>query len=996
MTVISGSMAPQIKMGSTVMVKPMQDYKIGDVITFGPVSKTKSPTTHRIYDIKVTEGEPRYITKGDVNNAPDSREITKKDILGKVLFSVPYVGYAVDFAKKPIGFALIIIVPAALIIFDEIKKIWKEAVKIKNEKKLQSFNFISRDKMQLVKPKIKKIKIKVAKKMGENIKITVRTKRKNPAIIKIPEKTYFSVPLISKSLIKITVVFLIICLNWTGLSAIIETIAYFNDVESSPENSYSAGILDFSLEASSDFPPICSTDGQGAERTVSIINHGNPFKYAASSSDFSGDICNYVNLEANLDGGKPEYTGPLKDFNAGIFEFSEPENWVFKLTFLPDLPESLQGQTCTFKFVFDGSQTQNDLPFGEGFTDTEEITSNITAKVCCYTEIRFCGYWKNHQSVYAPHLPQTLGGYPTDIIVNTIYKANKILTDACGDCGCGCDNTMRGKLKGQLLAMKFNIAHFGIGEYFVESEGKTLNEIVAEADDLLRQHDPEPSPEVLEQMKDLLDYLNTLGQIPFCSETPPDECQLQLTKTASADEVEPGDEITYHLTFDNIGGKVCTGGGVRLKDTFNGSLLKYLDYTSTRTPKSFNKSTSYVEWNFGSIYPDDPLIEIDLEMKVKSGAQCDSTITNSAKYWSNETDWGEPVAVDSQVVCPPPPETGIVINEFLPNPAGNDKAPKPNGEWVELYNKGSEIVDVAGWVLYDENDANELPITSDNTNTGSTTIGSGEFLVVYRNGDNDFALDNTGGDTVRLYNGEIGGGADLIDSHTYTINAQEGKSFARIPNGSDNWVDPVPTPGEPNLVGDEATVFGPAVPEEGEEGYEEGMSVPEEGGEPEVPVVEEPVADSPDNSGGSTSEPTEQPSEEPSEMPVESPAETPGEPGDELPTDELPTIGQPVGEEPLIEEPVIEEPGDSTIEEPPVIDETPIIEEQPAVEEQPVIGPSDDFGNQSTPAENNSGSEGNSDGSSGSSGDTGSSGESVGSADGGSGETSAIDAPISE
>jgi len=131
MTVISGSMQPAIKMGSVVMVKPVDNYKIGDIITFGPYSRTKAPTTHRIYDIKVEGGAPVYITKGDVNNAPDARELQKKDILGKVLFSVPYVGYAVDFAKKPMGFALIIIVPAAIIIFDEIKKIIGE-IKKKN------------------------------------------------------------------------------------------------------------------------------------------------------------------------------------------------------------------------------------------------------------------------------------------------------------------------------------------------------------------------------------------------------------------------------------------------------------------------------------------------------------------------------------------------------------------------------------------------------------------------------------------------------------------------------------------------------------------------------------------------------------------------------------------------------------------------------------------------------------------------------------------------
>jgi len=131
MTVISGSMSPAIKQGSVAIVKPVQDYKIGEVITFGPYSKTKAPTSHRIYDIKVINGQPVYITKGDANNAPDAREIQKKDIIGKVLFSVPFVGYVVEFAKKPLGFTLIIIVPAAIIIYDEIKKIIQEVRKKK-------------------------------------------------------------------------------------------------------------------------------------------------------------------------------------------------------------------------------------------------------------------------------------------------------------------------------------------------------------------------------------------------------------------------------------------------------------------------------------------------------------------------------------------------------------------------------------------------------------------------------------------------------------------------------------------------------------------------------------------------------------------------------------------------------------------------------------------------------------------------------------------------
>ncbi|MFH1745255.1 MAG: signal peptidase I [bacterium] len=139
LTVLSGSMAPDIKMGSVVVVKPhstssgQADYKIGDIITFGEISKTKTPTSHRIFDIKVVDGQPVFITKGDANNAPDQKEITGREIIGKVLFSVPYVGYAVNTAKKPLGFMLIIVVPAVVVIYDEIKKIWREIRKKKNE-----------------------------------------------------------------------------------------------------------------------------------------------------------------------------------------------------------------------------------------------------------------------------------------------------------------------------------------------------------------------------------------------------------------------------------------------------------------------------------------------------------------------------------------------------------------------------------------------------------------------------------------------------------------------------------------------------------------------------------------------------------------------------------------------------------------------------------------------------------------------------------------------
>jgi len=133
LTVLSGSMDPAIKTGSIVIVKPVNDYKIGDIITFGETTNLNAPITHRIHDIKIVEDQPRYITKGDANDVPDQTEVSKSKIVGKVLLTVPYVGYAVDFARKPLGFALIIIIPALIIIFDEVKNIYAEIKKKKTE-----------------------------------------------------------------------------------------------------------------------------------------------------------------------------------------------------------------------------------------------------------------------------------------------------------------------------------------------------------------------------------------------------------------------------------------------------------------------------------------------------------------------------------------------------------------------------------------------------------------------------------------------------------------------------------------------------------------------------------------------------------------------------------------------------------------------------------------------------------------------------------------------
>jgi signal peptidase len=132
--VMSGSMEPAIKTGSIVVIKPESTYAVGDVITFGKDTKKDIPTSHRIIAMRTQEGQYVYQVKGDANKGVDMKEVIQEEVIGKVLFTAPYVGYLLDFAKKPIGFVLLIVVPAAVIVFDEVQTIWMEAKKMRAKK----------------------------------------------------------------------------------------------------------------------------------------------------------------------------------------------------------------------------------------------------------------------------------------------------------------------------------------------------------------------------------------------------------------------------------------------------------------------------------------------------------------------------------------------------------------------------------------------------------------------------------------------------------------------------------------------------------------------------------------------------------------------------------------------------------------------------------------------------------------------------------------------
>ena len=94
--VLSGSMSPTFNRGDAVIINKLtkqekNELKKGDIIQF--ISGTRY-VVHRIYKVTNDEyGNKAFITKGDHNNAPDSDKVSLDNVIGKVSFSVPLIGY---------------------------------------------------------------------------------------------------------------------------------------------------------------------------------------------------------------------------------------------------------------------------------------------------------------------------------------------------------------------------------------------------------------------------------------------------------------------------------------------------------------------------------------------------------------------------------------------------------------------------------------------------------------------------------------------------------------------------------------------------------------------------------------------------------------------------------------------------------------------------------------------------------------------------------------
>jgi signal peptidase len=100
--IVSPSMTPKYQVGDLVYVKAVdpENIQVGDVLTF-VANEDLMVVTHRVEEID-RENDCIY-TKGDANNSRDLSPVSFENIVGRVEFSLPKLGYLSNYLTSTSG-----------------------------------------------------------------------------------------------------------------------------------------------------------------------------------------------------------------------------------------------------------------------------------------------------------------------------------------------------------------------------------------------------------------------------------------------------------------------------------------------------------------------------------------------------------------------------------------------------------------------------------------------------------------------------------------------------------------------------------------------------------------------------------------------------------------------------------------------------------------------------------------------------------------------------
>lgn len=126
-TVRSGSMTPAIETGDVLVTEPISPLAahVGDIVTFRDPEGSGRLFSHRVQSIRPAGEDVHFITRGDANTATENWNVPGDGSVGRVVYRIPKIGYALMWTGTVPARVALIVIPALLLCWTGLARIWR-------------------------------------------------------------------------------------------------------------------------------------------------------------------------------------------------------------------------------------------------------------------------------------------------------------------------------------------------------------------------------------------------------------------------------------------------------------------------------------------------------------------------------------------------------------------------------------------------------------------------------------------------------------------------------------------------------------------------------------------------------------------------------------------------------------------------------------------------------------------------------------------------------
>src|SRR6185436_15670327 len=98
---------------------------VGDIVTFHDPQDPSKLLTHRVVATKDTGSRIAFVTQGDANNTQEHWRVPATGEIGRLVYTVPWVGHLAVLTRTRLGWVLLVGIPLLAILLEELVRIWR-------------------------------------------------------------------------------------------------------------------------------------------------------------------------------------------------------------------------------------------------------------------------------------------------------------------------------------------------------------------------------------------------------------------------------------------------------------------------------------------------------------------------------------------------------------------------------------------------------------------------------------------------------------------------------------------------------------------------------------------------------------------------------------------------------------------------------------------------------------------------------------------------------